>query len=60
MIELLSYEYQITYHIQEYALSYEKYPHVLKGYSDANWITDFEELKSTSGYIFTLGGIAVS
>ncbi|KAF3655280.1 hypothetical protein FXO38_00338 [Capsicum annuum] len=37
-----------------------KYPTVLKGYSDANWITGSNEVKSTSGYVFTIGGGAVS
>ena len=31
-----------------------------QGYIDANWIADSEESKSTSGYVFTLGGAAVS
>jgi len=47
-------------HTKEYALRYEQYPPVLEGYSDAKWIADSEELKSTSGYVFTLGGAAVS
>ncbi|XP_038726421.1 uncharacterized protein LOC120017315 [Tripterygium wilfordii] len=42
------------------ALRYGKYPAVLEGYSDANWISDSEESKSTSGYVFTLGGAAIS
>ncbi|PHU12207.1 hypothetical protein BC332_19137 [Capsicum chinense] len=29
-------------------------------YSDANWITGSNEVKSTSGYVFTIGGGAVS
>ena len=33
---------------------------VLERYNDANWITDSEESKSTSGYVFTLGGAVVS
>ena len=36
------------------------YPPVLEGYSDANCIVDSEESKSTSEYVFTLGGGAVS
>jgi hypothetical protein len=32
----------------------------LEGYSDANWISNADELKATSGYVFTLGGGAVS
>ena len=35
-------------HTKEYALRYGQYPPVLEGYSDANWIADSEELKSTS------------
>ncbi|WVZ50711.1 hypothetical protein U9M48_001943 [Paspalum notatum var. saurae] len=37
----------------------ERYPAVLEGYSDANWISD-DELYATSGYVFMLGGGAVS
>ena len=47
-------------HTKEYALRYGQYPPVLEGYSDANWIADSEESKSTSGYVFTLGEAAVS
>ncbi|XP_070047410.1 secreted RxLR effector protein 161-like [Nicotiana tomentosiformis] len=47
-------------HTQDYALHYSKYPAVIKGYSDANWITGSSETKSTSGYVFTIGGGAVS
>ena len=43
-----------------YGIHYLGYPGVLEGYSDSNWITDADELKATSGYIFTLGGSAVS
>ncbi|CAL2253197.1 unnamed protein product [Prunus armeniaca] len=45
---------------QDYGLHYTRYPPVLEGYSDANWISDSTETKSTSGYVFTLGGAAVS
>ncbi|WMV55478.1 hypothetical protein MTR67_048863 [Solanum verrucosum] len=31
-----------------------------EGYSDVNWITRSNEVKSTSGYVFTFGGGAVS
>ena len=37
-----------------------RYPVVLEGYSDANWISDTKDTKSTSGYVFTIGGAAVS
>ena len=43
-----------------YGLHYTWYPAILKGYSDANWISDTKDTKSTSGYVFTLGGEAVS
>ncbi|KAL0431969.1 UNVERIFIED_CONTAM: Retrovirus-related Pol polyprotein from transposon TNT 1-94 [Sesamum radiatum] len=43
-----------------YGLHYTRYPAVLEGYSDANWISDSIDTKSTSGYVFTIGGGAVS
>ena len=43
-------------HTQDYALHYTEYPTVLEGYYDANWITGTKDTKSTSGYVFTLGG----
>jgi hypothetical protein len=43
-----------------YGIHYTGYPRVLEGYSDSNWISDADEIKATSGYIFTLGGGAVS
>ncbi|PHU09682.1 hypothetical protein BC332_21542 [Capsicum chinense] len=45
---------------QDYALHYNKYPAVLEGYSDENSITRSNEVKSTSGYVFTIGRGAVS
>ena len=47
-------------HTQNYGLHYTRYLAVLEGYSDANWISDSNDTKSTSGYVFTLGGAAVS
>ena len=47
-------------HTQDYALHYIEYPVVLEGNCDANWITGTQDTKSTSGYVFTLGGAAVS
>ena len=56
LVRVLRYlKYTITY-----GLHYTRYPPVLEGYSDANWISDNIETKSTSGYVFTLGGAAVS
>ena len=47
-------------HTQDYALHYTEYPIVLEGYCDANWITGTKNTKSTSGYVFTLGGAEMS
>ena len=33
---------------------------MLEGYLDASWITSVSDNKSTSGWIFTLGGGAIS
>ena len=44
----------------DYGLSYCGYPAILEGYCDANWISDTDEVKPTSGYVFTLAGGAVS
>nr|AAU90206.1 putative polyprotein [Oryza sativa Japonica Group] len=44
----------------ELGLHYSGYSAVLEGYSDFNWISDVDEIKATSGYVFTLGGAAVS
>ncbi|GJX40380.1 hypothetical protein Tco_0255370 [Tanacetum coccineum] len=51
---------QYLKHTLAYGLHYTKYPHVLEGFCDANWIFNHNEGKSTSGYVFTLGGAAVS
>ena len=56
LIKLLRY---LRYTV-DYGLHCTKYPAVLEGYSDANWISDSSSTKSTSGYIFVLGGAAVS
>ena len=44
----------------DYRIHYSGYPPVLEGYSDFNWISDADEIKATSGYIFTLAGAAVA
>ena len=44
----------------DYGIEYNIFPAVLEGYSDANWISDSDETKSTSGYVFTLGGGTVA
>ena len=46
--------------IMDYAIEYSGFPVVLEEYSDANWIFDSDETKSTSGYVFTLRGGAVT
>ena len=43
-----------------YGIRYTGYLKVLEGYCDANWISDADELYATSGYVFSLGGGAVS
>jgi hypothetical protein len=43
-----------------YGIHYSGHPAVLEGYSDANWICDIDQIYTTSGYVFTLGGGAVS
>ncbi|GKA70987.1 zinc finger, CCHC-type containing protein [Tanacetum coccineum] len=43
-----------------YGLSYIGYPSVLEGYSDASWINHVKDLSSTSGWVFLLGGGAIS
>ena len=45
---------------RDYGLHYTRYPVVLEGYSDANWISNVKDSKSQSGYVFTLGGATVS
>ena len=44
----------------DYALLYKGFPSTVEGYSDANWITDNVDIKSTTGYVFMLGGAAIS
>ena len=43
-----------------YGLHYTWYPAILQGYRNANCIFETKDTKSTSGYVFTLGGAAVS
>ncbi|XP_071933566.1 uncharacterized protein [Coffea arabica] len=43
-----------------FGILYSGFPTVLEGYSDANWISDSNDTKSTSGYVFTLGGGAIA
>jgi hypothetical protein len=39
-----------------FGIHYSRHPAVLKGYSDANWISDIDQIYATSGYVFTVGG----
>ena len=44
----------------DYGIVYTGYPSILEGYTDASWITDSEDHFSTTGWIFTLRGGAIS
>ncbi|GKB71903.1 zinc finger, CCHC-type containing protein [Tanacetum coccineum] len=44
----------------DYSLTYTGYPLVLEGYTDASWISNTEDNSSTSGWVFLLGGGAIS
>jgi hypothetical protein len=41
-------------------IHYTRYPTVLEGYCDANWISDADEIYATSGNVFSFGGGVVS
>ena len=43
-----------------WSLNFTKFPSVLEGFCDANWVSDNDEVSSTSGFVFTLGGGAIS
>jgi hypothetical protein len=43
-----------------YCIHYSGHPAVLEGYSDANWISDIDDIKATSVYVYTFGGGTVS
>ncbi|GKC38309.1 ty1-copia retrotransposon protein [Tanacetum coccineum] len=51
--------YYLRYN-RDYGLHYDRYFVVIKGYSDANSISDIKDSRSTSGYVFILGGAAIS
>ncbi|GJW25182.1 zinc finger, CCHC-type containing protein [Tanacetum coccineum] len=44
----------------DYRWIYTGYPLVLEGYTDASWISNTEDNSSTSGWVFLLGGGAIS
>ena len=41
---------------RDYGLHYTRYPIVLEGYSDDNWISNVKDSESQSGYVFTFRG----
>ncbi|KAJ6833977.1 uncharacterized protein M6B38_337145 [Iris pallida] len=45
---------------QTYVLYYNGDPSVVEGFSDASWFSEVESERSTGGYIFTMGGAAIS
>ena len=47
-------------HTKAFGLHYGKETSVLEGYIDATWISDSKNTKSTSRYVFTLGGAVIS
>ena len=49
----------LTY-TRDYGLHYTRYPTILEGYCDVIWISDAKNSKSTTRYVFTLAGTAVS
>ncbi|GJU47737.1 hypothetical protein Tco_1217292 [Tanacetum coccineum] len=51
---------QLTEKRRDYGLHYDRYPAIIEGYSDANWISDIKDFRSTSGYVFTRGRAAIS
>nr|GFB32264.1 zinc finger, CCHC-type [Tanacetum cinerariifolium] len=44
----------------DYGLTYSGYSSVIEGYFDASWINNTEDHSSTSGWVFLLGGGAIS
>ncbi|WJZ81775.1 hypothetical protein VitviT2T_001596 [Vitis vinifera] len=45
---------------KELSFQYSKFPAILEGYSDASWISSVGDNLSITGWVFTLGGGAVS
>ncbi|GJZ97735.1 hypothetical protein Tco_0670188 [Tanacetum coccineum] len=44
----------------DYRLHYDRCHAVIERYSDANWISNIKDSRSTSEYVFTLRGAAIS
>ena len=45
---------------KDLGLHYGRFPAILEGYTDASWISNIGDHKSTTGWIFTLAGGAIS
>ena len=45
--------------IIDYGIIYSGFSVVLEEYNNANWISNLDEIKSTSDYTFILGGSAM-
>ncbi|CAM8897246.1 unnamed protein product [Rhodiola kirilowii] len=45
---------------RSYGLHYTRSLEVIEGYTDASWISDIQDSKAISGYVFTLGRAIVS
>ena len=41
-------------------LHFNKFSAVLENFCDADWVTDNDEVSSTSGYVFTFGSYSIS
>ena len=41
----------------DYSIMYSGFPAIFEGYSNANWIANLDEKKSTSGYMLLLVGV---
>ena len=44
----------------DYCILFTSSPFVIDGYSDANWISDSDEINSISGFVYTLSGGAAT
>jgi len=44
----------------DWCLHFSNFPAMIEGFCYANWVSDNDEVSYTSGYVFTLGGGAIS
>ncbi|GKD53452.1 zinc finger, CCHC-type containing protein [Tanacetum coccineum] len=51
--------YYLRYN-RDYGIHCDRYPAVIEGYSNANWISSIKDSRSTSGYVFTQVGATIS